>query len=98
DDANAVLGAADLPPGHDAGYAKYTEEIDQSLSRAKVRAAHALRRTGAHKLDQASFQNLREAFTHPTLQSMQDTAGHTITGRTHFRNTRSMMHDWLDIP
>jgi hypothetical protein len=98
DAANAVLGAADLPPGHAAGYAKYTEEIDQSLSRAKIRAAHALRRTGAHKLDQASFQHLGKAFEQPTLQSMQDAAGRTITGRTHFRNTRSMMHDWLDIP
>ncbi|MGO2069724.1 HNH endonuclease signature motif containing protein [Glutamicibacter arilaitensis] len=98
DAANAVFGAADLPPGHAAGYAKYTEKIDQSLSRAKIRAAHALRHTGAHKLDQASFQHLGEAFEQPTLQSMQDAAGRTITGRTHFRNTRSMMHDWLDIP
>ncbi|HCJ54881.1 MULTISPECIES: HNH endonuclease signature motif containing protein [Glutamicibacter] len=98
DAANAVFGAADLPPGHAAGYAKYTEEIDQSLSRAKIRAAHALRHTGAHKLDQASFQHLGEAFEQPTPQSMQDAAGRTITGRTDFRNTRSMMHDWLDIP
>ena len=96
--ATAVLGAGNIPAGHAACYAKLTERIAQQTSRAQVHAAHALRRTGAHKLDQSSFQAIEEAAEHPKLQNIEDAAGRTITGRTHFRNTRGMMRDWLDIP
>ncbi|MGH3651401.1 HNH endonuclease signature motif containing protein [Glutamicibacter sp.] len=96
--ATAVLSAGNLPAGHAACFARFTERTAQQISRAQVHAAHALRSSGAHKLDQASFQAIGEASEHPTLQNIQDAAGHTITGRTHFRNARGLMHDWLDIP
>ncbi|WP_246857043.1 hypothetical protein [Glutamicibacter sp. ZJUTW] len=96
--ATAVLGAGNISAGHAACYAKLTEGIAQQTSRAQVHAAHALRRTGAHKLDQFSFQAIEVATKHPTLPNIDDAAGRAITGRAHFRNTRGMMRDWLDIP
>lgn len=96
--ANAVLATADLPPGHAAYYALLTEHTAQHQMRAQIQAADALRRTGAHKLDQASFQAITDAGTNPTLDQIHAAEGHTTTGRTHFKSATSLMYDWLDIP
>lgn len=96
--ANAVLATADLAPGHAAYYALLTEHTAQHQTRAQIQAADALRRTGAHKLDQASFQAITDAGTNPTLAQIHAAEGHTTTGRTHFKSATSLMYDWLDIP
>ncbi|WP_261382918.1 hypothetical protein [Glutamicibacter halophytocola] len=95
--ATAVL-SGDLPAGHAAYFALLTEHLAQQQTRAQIQAAHALRRTGAHKLDRASFQAITDAGTNPTIEQIEAAAGHTTAGRTHFKSTRGLMHDWLDIP
>lgn len=96
--ATTVLSQTDLTAGHAAYFALLTEHLGQQQSRTQLHAAHALRRTGAHKLDQASFQAITDAGTNPTLEQIEATHGHTIAGRTHFKSARGLMHDWLDIP
>jgi len=96
--ATDVLSCADLPAGHAAFFALLTEHISQQQTRAQIQAAHALRRTGAHKLDRASFQAITDAGTNPTFEQIEAATGHTTAGRTHFKSTRGLMCDWLDIP
>lgn len=96
--ATAVLSQADLTAGHAAYFALLTEHLGQQQTRTQLHAAHALRRTGAHKLDQASFQAITDAGTNPTLEQIEAAHGHTTAGRTHFKSARGLMHDWLDIP
>ena len=95
--ATSIL-SGDVPAGHAAIFALYVEEINQKLSRAQIHAAHALRRTGAHKLDQASFQAVSDAGVDPTLEQLEAAEGHATTGRTHFKDAKGMMTDWLNIP
>jgi len=95
--ATAVL-SGDLPAGHAAYFALLTEHIGQQQARAQIEAAHALRRTGAHKLDRESFQAITDAGTNPTIEQIEAATGHTTTGRTHFKSARGLMQDWLDIP
>jgi len=95
--ATAVL-SGDLPAGHAAYFALLTEHIGQQQARAQIEAAHAVRRTGAHKLVQESFQAISDAGTNPTIEQIEAAAGRTTTGRTHFKSARGLMQDWLDIP
>ncbi|UTT40493.1 HNH endonuclease [Glutamicibacter mishrai] len=95
--ATAVL-SGDLPAGHAAYFAWLTEHIGQQQARAQIEAAHAVRRTGAHKLDRESFQAISDAGTNPTIEQIEAATGHTTTGRTHFKSARGLMQDWLDIP
>lgn len=96
--ATAVLAGAEIPAGHAACFALLTDKLAQQQTRAQVHAAHALRRTGAHKLDQASFQAVADAGAHPGLAAFAAAEGRTTTGRTHFKTTAGLLHDWLDIP
>ena len=95
--ATAVL-SGDLPAGHAAYFALLTEHLAQQQTRAQIQAAHALRRTGAHKLDRASFQAITDAGTNPTIEQIEAAAGHTTAGRTHFNSASGLLQDWLDIP
>ena len=96
--ATAVLAGGPLSPGHAACFAQLADKLARRQSRTQLHAAHALRRTGAHKLDQESFQAVTEAGEHPRLAAFQAAAGRTTTARTHFKNTAGLLHGWLDIP
>lgn len=96
--ATAVLAGGPLSPGHAACFAQLADKLARRQSRTQLHAAHALRSTGAHKLDQESFQAVTEAGEHPSLAAFQAAAGRTTTARTHFKNTAGLLHGWLDIP
>lgn len=98
DSAANVLGTGDLPAGHAAYFALIVEHAAQCQARAQIIAADALRRSGAHKLDQASFQAITDAGVDPTLEQIEAAEGHTTTGRTHFKDAKDLMTGWLDIP
>ncbi|WP_345473004.1 HNH endonuclease signature motif containing protein [Glutamicibacter ectropisis] len=95
--ATAVF-SQEIPAGHAAYFAFLTEHLAQQLTRAQIQAAHAVRRTGAHKLDRESFQAITDAGTIPTLEQIEAAEGHTTSGRTHFNSASGLMQDWLDIP
>ncbi|MFC9935464.1 hypothetical protein [Glutamicibacter sp. NPDC127525] len=95
--ATEVLSAGDLPAGHAAFFALLTEHLAQQQTRAQIQAAHALRRTGAHKLDRASFQAITDAGTNPTIEQIEAAAGHTTAGRTHFKKPLDVLANWLNL-
>ncbi len=96
--ATAVLSTSELPAGHAAYFVLATENHASVQSRAQLHAAHALRTSGAHKLDQTSLQIIADLGAEPSMEQLIAAEGHTTMGRTHYRSARAMMHDWLDIP
>ncbi|MGH3653698.1 DUF222 domain-containing protein [Glutamicibacter sp.] len=95
--ATAAL-SGEVPAGHAACFAMLAEQLSRELARAQVHAADLLRRTGAHKLDQASFQAIADLGPDPTVEHIEAAKGSTITGRTHFKDAQGLMTGWLDIP
>lgn len=96
--ATRRLAHSGLTAGQAAYFALLTEDLAQELSRTQVHAAAALRTTGAHKLDQESFQAIADLGPDPTIEEIEAVKGRTITGRTHFKDAKGLMTGWLDIP
>ncbi|KSU66664.1 hypothetical protein AS038_08360 [Arthrobacter sp. NIO-1057] len=96
--ATRRLAHADLTAGQAAYLALLTEDMTQELTRTQVHAATALRSTGAHKLDQESFQAVTDLGPDPTIEEIEAAKGRTTTGRTHFKDAKGLMAGWLDIP
>lgn len=96
--ATAVLSDPQLSPGHAACFGMLVEALGAEQARAQIHMAHAVRRSGAHKLDQPSLQAVAQAGAEPTESNFAAAQGHTTAGRTAFRSARSFMQDWLDIP
>ncbi|MGO4296507.1 DUF222 domain-containing protein [Glutamicibacter sp. MCAF14] len=96
--ATRRLAQADLTAGQAAYFALLTEDMAQELTRTQVHAAAALRSTGAHKLDQESFQAITDLGPDPTIEEIDAAKGRTTTGRTHFKDAKGLMTGWLDIP
>ncbi|MBM7769342.1 HNH endonuclease signature motif containing protein [Glutamicibacter nicotianae] len=96
--ATRRLAHAGLTAGQAAYFALLTEEMTQELTRTQVHAAAALRSTGAHKLDQESFQAITDLGPDPTIEEIDAAKGRTTTGRTHFKDAKGLMTGWLDIP
>ncbi|UYQ76813.1 HNH endonuclease [Glutamicibacter sp. JL.03c] len=96
--ATAALSDPGLSAGHAACFGLLLETLGAGQSRAQIEAAHALRRTGAHKLDQPSLHAAAQAGADPTMDHFAAAEGRTTAGRTAFRSARSFMQDWLDIP
>jgi len=96
--ATRRLAQGVLTPGQAAYFALLTENMTQELTRTQVHAAAALRTTGAHKLDQESFQAITDLGPNPTVEEIDAAKGHTTTGRTHFKDAKGLMTGWLDIP
>jgi len=96
--ATAVLSDPGLSAGHAACFGLLLESLGAGQSRAQISVAHALRRTGAHKLDQPSLHAVAQAGADPSMDNFAAAEGHTTAGRTAFRSARSFMQDWLDIP
>lgn len=96
--ATRRLAQGGLTPGQAAYFALLTENMTQELTRTQVHAAAALRTTGAHKLDQESFQAITDLGPNPTVEEIDAAKGHTTTGRTHFKDAKGLMTGWLDIP
>ncbi|TFH54867.1 HNH endonuclease signature motif containing protein [Glutamicibacter arilaitensis] len=96
--ATHVLAQGGLTAGQAAYLSMLAEDTSQSLARTQVHAAAALRRTGAHKLDQESFQAISDLGAHPTVEQIEAAKGRTTTARTHFKDAKGLMTGWLDIP
>ncbi|MCS3492354.1 hypothetical protein M2368_001357 [Arthrobacter sp. JUb119] len=96
--ATHVLAQGGLTAGQAAYFSMLAEDTSQSLARTQVHAAAALRRTGAHKLDQESFQAISDLGAHPTVEQIEAAKGRTTTARTHFKDAKGLMTGWLDIP
>ncbi|MGO2485439.1 MAG: DUF222 domain-containing protein [Glutamicibacter ardleyensis] len=96
--ATRRLAHADLTAGHAAYLALLTEDMTQELTRTQVHAAAALRSTGAHKLDQESFQAITDLGPDPTVEEIDAAKERTTTGRSHFKDAKGLMTGWLDIP
>ena len=96
--ATRRLAHAGLTAGHAAYFALLTEDLAQELTRTQVHAAAALRSTGAHKLDQESFQAITDLGPDPSIEEIDAAKGRTTTGRTHFKDAKGLMTGWLDIP
>ena len=96
--ATRRLAHAGLTAGQAAYLALLTEDMAQELTRTQVHAAAALRSTGAHKLDQESFQAITDLGPDPTIEQIEEAKGRTTTGRTHFKDAKGLMTGWLDIP
>ncbi|MGP5580027.1 HNH endonuclease signature motif containing protein [Glutamicibacter arilaitensis] len=96
--ATNVLAQGGLTAGQAAYFSMLAEDTSQSLARTQVHAAAALRRTGAHKLDQESFQSISDLGVHPTVEQIEAAEGRTTTARTHFKDAKGLMTGWLDIP
>ncbi len=96
--ATPVLSDPQLAPGHAACFGILLEALGAEQARAQIHMAHAVRRSGAHKLDQPSLQAVAHASAEPTESNFAAAEGHTTAGRTAFRSARSFMQDWLDIP
>ncbi|KWR73507.1 hypothetical protein RN04_02950 [Arthrobacter sp. W1] len=96
--ATRRLAKGELTAGQAAYFALLTEDIAQELTRTQVHAAAALRSTGAHKLDQESFQAITDLGPDPTIEQIEEAKGRTTTGRTHFKDAKGLMTGWLDIP
>lgn len=95
DEAITAL-SGEIPAGHAAFAALLIEELVKITTRAQIHGAHAVRRTGAHKLDSGSLQAIRDAGLHP--QPEQIPAGHTTTERTHYKKAADLLSGWLQIP
>ncbi|GAA1405040.1 hypothetical protein AUR04nite_07330 [Glutamicibacter uratoxydans] len=87
-----------IPAGHAAYAARLIEDLGKHLVRAQISAAHAVRSSGAHKLDQESLQLINDAGLRPTLADAKAAAGHTTTARTHYRNAADLLSGWLALP
>ena len=96
--ATRRLAHAGLTAGHAAYFALLTEDLAQELTRTQVHAAAALRSTGAHKLDQESFQAITDLGPDASIEEIDAAKGRTTTGRTHFKDVKGLMTGWLDIP
>jgi len=96
--ATSVLSTPDLPAGHALLFAQLLENLGATQTRAQPRAAHALRRSGAHKLDQPSLQAIADVADDLSIEALEAAKGHTTAGRTHYRSARALMHDLLNIP
>lgn len=94
----ADVADADLPAGHAAYFALLVEQLGQEFARAQLFAADLLRRTGAHQLDADSFQAIADAGEHPSAEDLARAAGRTTMGRTPYKNTAGLLHNWLGIP
>ncbi|MFJ2469519.1 DUF222 domain-containing protein [Glutamicibacter sp. NPDC087583] len=96
--ATRHLAQGGFTAGQAAYFALLTEDMTQVLTRTQVHAAAALRSTGAHKLDQESFQTITDLGPDPTIEEIEAAKGRTTTGRTHFKDAKGLMTGWLDIP
>ncbi len=96
--AVSALSAPDVPAGHAAYAALLIEHLAQQLSRAQLRAAEAVRRTGAHKLDTDSLQAIADGGLEPTPQDVEAAAGRTTVARTHFKKALDLLASWLNVP
>ncbi|WP_417374037.1 HNH endonuclease signature motif containing protein [Glutamicibacter protophormiae] len=94
----AEAADADLPAGHAAYFALLVEQLGQEFARAQLFAADLLRRTGAHQLDADSFQAIADAGAQPSAEDLARAAGRTTMGRTPYKNTVGLLHNWLGIP
>lgn len=77
--ATRRLAQGGLTPGQAAYFALLTENMTQELTRTQVHAAAVLRTTGAHKLDQESFQAITDLGPNPTVEEIDGAKGHTTT-------------------
>lgn len=96
--AVSALSDPDVPAGHAAYAALLIEHLAQQLSRAQLRAAEAVRRTGAHKLDTDSLQAIADGGLEPTPQDVEAAAGRTTVARTHFKKALDLLAGWLNVP
>ncbi|MGQ3383846.1 HNH endonuclease signature motif containing protein [Glutamicibacter sp. TV12E] len=96
--ATAVLSDPGIAPGHAACFGILAEQLGAAQTRAQIHVAHAVRRSGAHKLDQPSLQAVAQAGADPSLPNLAAAEGQTTAGRTAFRSARFFLQDWLDIP
>lgn len=96
--ATAALSDPGIAPGHAACFGILAEQLGAAQTRAQIHVAHAVRRSGAHKLDQPSLQAVAQAGVDPSLSNLAAAEGQTTAGRTAFRSARSFLQDWLDIP
>lgn len=95
--ATATLARAELPPGHAAYFAWLVEQAGQRVTRAEIHAADAVRRTGAHQLDEPSFQAIADAGLAPDAAAIESTRGHYSTGRSFYKEPAKLLGEWLNI-
>lgn len=96
--ATAALAGQEPAPGHAAYFARLVEHLGEQLVRAQLHAVDALRRTGAHQLDQDSFQAISDAGLDPSPAELAAINGRTTMGRSYYGNTVDLLHGWLNIP
>ena len=96
--ATTAVAEQQPPAGHAAYFALLVEQLSEHLVRAQIHAADAVRRTGAHQLDPASLETIRDAGTHPSRGALRATEGQLSRGRTHFHSAVDLLHSWLNIP
>ncbi|MCW4465023.1 hypothetical protein OK351_05840 [Glutamicibacter sp. MNS18] len=97
ENATAALGQAEPDPGHAAYFAWLVEQVGQQLTRAQIHAADALRRTGAHQLDEPSYQAIADAGLRPTDADLELTRGQRTAGRSYYKDTAGMLKEWLNL-
>ncbi|WP_404289476.1 HNH endonuclease [Glutamicibacter arilaitensis] len=96
--ATHAIAAGAPAPGHAAYFAWLTEQASATVAHAQIHAADALRRSGAHKLDQQSLQAISDAGVDPAPEELDALRGQTTTGRTQFKATAELLHGWLGVP
>ncbi|MGP9728753.1 HNH endonuclease signature motif containing protein [Glutamicibacter sp. 363] len=96
--ATQAIAAETPAPGHAAYFAWLTERAAAAVAHAQIHAADALRRSGAHKLDQQSLQKISDAGSQTAPEELDALHGQTTTGRTQFKATAELLHGWLGVP
>lgn len=96
--ATAALARVQLAPGHAAYFAWLAEQAAQRVTRAEIHAADALRSTGAHLLDEPSYQAIADAGLQPSEEDLDKTRGQLTAGRSYYKDTASMIKEWLNQP
>ncbi|MFJ2618320.1 HNH endonuclease signature motif containing protein [Glutamicibacter sp. NPDC087344] len=94
----AAVAGEEIPAGHAAYFALLVEQLGQEFARTQLFAADQLRRSGAHQLDADSFQAIADADVIPSDADLERTAGRTTSGRTPYKNTVGLLHNWLKVP
>ena len=94
--AEALLRAGTPDAGLAAWVAWEAEQLDGQLALLKLRAAAALRTTGAHQLPAAAYQQIQDAGAEPGPEDLAPMDPEP--GRKYFKDAKSMLADWLGVP
>lgn len=90
--------AGDIPAVQAAFAAQFTEVLAMDLARAQLHTADAVRRTGAHELDEQSFAAIAAAGLNPSEDAVAALPQAMCAGRSGYKNTVDLLHGWLGLP